>query len=45
LPAAVLSLSEIARLLRTQDGQRLHLVLRRADGELVAVSLVLRRQI
>jgi len=45
LPAAVLSLSEIARLLRAQDGQRLHLVLRRADGELHNVSLQLRRQI
>jgi hypothetical protein len=45
LPVAVLSLSEVARLLRAQDGQRLHLVLRRADGELLAVSLQLRRQI
>jgi hypothetical protein len=45
LPAAVLSLSEIARLLRAQDGQRLHLVLRRADGELHTVSLQLRRQL
>jgi hypothetical protein len=45
LPAGVLSLSELARLLRAQDGQRLHLVLRRADGELIAVNIVLRRQI
>ncbi|HET9505057.1 MAG TPA: aspartyl protease family protein [Hymenobacter sp.] len=45
LPAALLSLSEIARLLRAQDGQRLHLVLRRPDGELRTATLVLRRQI
>jgi len=45
LPAAVLSLSEIARLLRAQDGQRIHLVLRRPDGELHTVNLQLRRRI
>ena len=45
LPVALLSLSEIARLLRAQDGQRLLLVLRRPDGELHSVSLRLRRQI
>jgi len=45
LPTAVLSLSEIFRLLRAQDGQRVLLVLRRADGELHTVSLRLRRQI
>lgn len=45
LPVAVLSLSEIARLLRAQDGQRLLLVLRRPDGELHSVSLRLRRRI
>jgi hypothetical protein len=45
LPVALLSLSEIARLLRAQVGQRLLLVLRRPDGELHSVSLQLRRQI
>jgi len=45
LPTAVLSLSEIARLLRAQDGQRIHLVLRRPDGELHTVNLQLRRRI
>jgi hypothetical protein len=45
LPTAVLSLSEIFRLLRAQDGQRLLLVLRRPNGELHTVSLRLRRQI
>jgi hypothetical protein len=45
LPASMLSLSDIARLLRAQDGQRIHLVLRRPDGELHTVSLQLRRRI
>ena len=45
LPVALLSLSEISRLLRAQAGQRLLLVLRRPDGELHSVSLQLRRQI
>ncbi|RZK61306.1 MAG: hypothetical protein EOO59_05400 [Hymenobacter sp.] len=45
LPVALLPLSEIARLLRAQDGQRLLLVLRRPGGELHSVSLQLRRQI
>jgi hypothetical protein len=45
LPTAVMSLSEIFRLLRAQDGQRVLLVLRRPDGELRTVSLRLRRQI
>ncbi|MGI4865308.1 MAG: aspartyl protease family protein [Janthinobacterium lividum] len=45
LPTGVLALSEIARLLRARDGQRLVLVLRRPDGELHSVQLQLRRQI
>ena len=45
LPTGVLPLSEIARLLRAHDGQRLVLVLRRPDGELHSVHLQLRRQI
>ena len=45
LPTAMLSLSELTRLLRAQDGQRLLLVLRRPDGELHSVSLYLRRRI
>ncbi len=45
LPVPVLPLSEIFRLLRSQNGQRLLLVLRRPDGELHSVSLTLRRRI
>jgi hypothetical protein len=45
LPAGVLPLTEITRLLRAQDGQRLLLVLRRPDGELHSVSLRLRRRL
>ncbi|TVT38332.1 hypothetical protein FNT36_19220 [Hymenobacter setariae] len=45
LPAGLLPLTEIARLLRAKDGQRLILVLRRPDGELHSVSLQLRRRI
>jgi hypothetical protein len=45
LPAGLLPLTEIARLLRAKDGQRLLLVLRRPDGELHSVSLQLRRRL
>lgn len=45
LPAALLPLTEITRLLRAQDGQRMLLVLRRPDGELHSVSLQLRRRL
>jgi C-terminal processing protease CtpA/Prc len=45
LPTGILPLTEIARLLRAKDGQRLVLVLRRPDGELHSVSLQLRRRI
>jgi hypothetical protein len=45
VPVRSLPLSEISRLLRLQDGQRLLLVLRRPDGELHPVSLRLKRQI
>lgn len=45
LPTGMLPLSEITRLLRAKDGQRLLLVLRRPDGELHSVSLQLRRRI
>lgn len=45
LPAGVLPLTEITRLLRAHDGQRLLLVLRRPDGELHSVSLRLRRRL
>lgn len=45
VPVKSLPLSEISRLLRLQDGQRLLLVLRRPNGELHPVSLRLKRQI
>jgi hypothetical protein len=45
LPTGMLPLTEIARLLRAKDGQRLLLVLRRPDGELHSVSLQLRRRL
>lgn len=45
LPTGVLPLTEITRLLRAKDGQRLLLVLRRPDGELHSVSLQLRRRL
>jgi hypothetical protein len=45
LPTGMLPLTEITRLLRAKDGQRLLLVLRRPDGELHSVSLQLRRRL
>lgn len=45
VPVNSLPLSEITRMLRLQDGQRLLLLLRRPDGELHPVSLRLKRQI
>ncbi|MFD1872190.1 aspartyl protease family protein [Hymenobacter bucti] len=45
LPTGMLALTEITRLLRAKDGQRLLLVLRRPDGELHSVSLQLRRRL
>jgi hypothetical protein len=45
LPTGMMPLTEIARLLRAKDGQRLLLVLRRPDGELHSVSLQLRRRL
>jgi hypothetical protein len=43
--ASSLSISEVNRLLHSQDGRQLYLVLRRADGELYPVSVQLKRQI
>jgi len=44
-PTSFLSISEVNRLLHSQDGRVLFLVLRRADGELYPVSVRLKRQI
>lgn len=43
--ASSLSISDVNRLLHSQDGRQLYLVLRRADGELYPVSVQLKRQI
>jgi hypothetical protein len=44
-PTSYLSISELNRLLHSQDGRMLFLVLRRADGELYSTSVRLKRQI
>jgi len=45
LPASAYSLTELSRLMHSQDGRTLFLVLRRADGELLSTTLRLKRQI
>ena len=45
LPVSAFALSEVTRMLRAQDGQRLWLLLRRPNGDMHAVSVRLRRQI
>ena len=45
LPASLYSLTELSRLMHSQDGRTLFLVLRRANGELLSTTLRLKRQI
>ncbi len=45
LPVSSLSITELSRLLRLQDGLQLFLVLRRPSGELHSASIRLKRQI
>jgi hypothetical protein len=45
LPVSAFALSEVTKLLRAQDGQRLWLILRRPNGDMHPVSVKLRRQI
>ena len=45
LPASAYSLTELSRLMHSQNGRTLFLVLRRADGELLSTTLRLKRQI
>nr|WP_277881429.1 aspartyl protease family protein [Hymenobacter cyanobacteriorum] len=45
LPASAYSLTELSRIMHSQDGRTLFLVLRRADGELLSTTLRLKRQI
>ncbi|MBF9144069.1 aspartyl protease family protein [Hymenobacter properus] len=45
LPASALSLSQLSRMLRSEDGRLLYLVLRRPNGDLHTVSMHLKRQI
>jgi hypothetical protein len=45
LPVSAFALSEVTKLLRSQNGQRLWLILRRPNGDMHPVSVQLRRQI
>jgi len=44
-PASLFSLTELSRLLHSDDGRVLYMVLRRADGELYTAQVRLKRQI
>ncbi len=45
MPVAGLSLTQISRILHSDDGRQLLLIVRRATGELITTSVRLRRQI
>jgi predicted aspartyl protease len=45
LPASALTLTQLSRLLRSEDGRQVFMVLRRPNGDLHTVSLRLKRQI
>ena len=45
LPVAGLSLTQLSRILHSDDGRQLMFIVRRPDGELVTTTLRLKRQI
>ena len=45
IPANFFNLSQLSRIMHSQDGRNILLLLRRTDGELQTINLRLKRQI